>query len=199
MAKPVSYYAKKELKTLENQLDKFTQYGYGKEYQPIVNVLVNATKQMKEVYLNAVASERGTGPTESKHVCSMQKKKESLAKKSEAVADIDSLYAQEKDLLAQLTKKCEEPTRQVRSPEAFLDRWGIYEHDIGAINALLDAAEANPNTNITAPQFYEYYMQLRDETRSRRETEEDMLEDGIKLLQTMLKSNDVVVFNYCII
>ena len=101
MAKPVSYYAKKELKTLENQLDESTQYGYGKVYQPIVNVLVNATKQMKEVYLNAVASERGTGPTESKHACSMQKKKESFAKRKQLMEydipknDVD--YASEVD------------------------------------------------------------------------------------------------------
>lgn len=136
---------------------------------------------------------------ESRFKYSMNRKQESLAKATESTADIDTLYAQEKDLLAQLTKKCEEPTRQVRSPEAFLDRWGISEHNGGAINALLEAAEANPNTVITAPQFYEYYMQLLDETRPRGETEEDTLEEGIKLLQTMLESNDVAVFNYCLI
>lgn len=85
MAKPASYWAKKEMKAIDAELETFTQYGFSPELQPIVDILVKASKDMKEVYYKYLQEERGTGPVESRFKCSMSKKKESLSKVAESI------------------------------------------------------------------------------------------------------------------
>lgn len=145
MAKPVSYYAKRELKTLENQLDKFTQYGYGKEYQPIVDVLVKASKDMKEVYLNAVAAERGTGPVESRFKCSMGKKKESLAKVAESIDGAVFTF-----------KSCEVEVYEddyEGGEGAFVNAWDLKEYDGLRFNSLQEVITFIANKGIYSKDY----------------------------------------------
>lgn len=126
-----------------------------------------------------------------------QLKEQAPEKKAEALS-LDDLYAQEEDLRNQLKEKCKNPTIQVRSPEAFLDRWGLYEHNTLAINSALDAAEEQP-TNVTGDLFYEIYKDRLYEDSHDEKSEISILNACIRTLKDMLKAKDTAVFNYVII
>lgn len=144
--------------------------------------------------------------------CSMQKKLEALSKNYDAYKDkdghytedlldlpIEDIYEIEADLLDQLNKKCEQPGRIVRSPEAFLDRWDLWENDNVAINALLEAAEKENPSCITADQFYKYYKEFMYEDSHDEDSEKDVLQELIGTLERMLGADGVATLDYVLI
>lgn len=140
MAKPASYWAKKELKAIDAELETFTQYGFSPELQPIVDILVKASKDMKEVYYKYLQEERGTGPVESRFKCSMSKKKESLSKVAESI-----------DGAVFTLKSCNVEVHEDSYEDgegAFVNAWDLKEYDGMRFNSLQEVIDLIANRGI---------------------------------------------------
>lgn len=140
MAKPASYWAKKELKAIDAELETFTQYGFSPELQPIVDILVKASKDMKEVYYKYLQEERGTGPVESRFKCSMSKKKESLSKVAESI-----------DGAVFTLKSCNVEVHEDSYEDgegAFVNAWDLKKYDGMRFNSLQEVIDLIANRGI---------------------------------------------------
>lgn len=140
MAKPASYWAKKELKAIDAELETFTQYGFSPELQPIVDILVKASKDMKEVYYKYLQEERGTGPVESRFKCSMSKKKESLSKVAESI-----------DGASFTLKSCNVEVHEDSYEDgegAFVNSWDLNEYAGMRFNSLQEVIDLIANRGI---------------------------------------------------
>lgn len=145
MAKPASYWAKKEMKAIDAELETFTQYGFSPELQPIVDILVKASKDMKEVYYKYLQEERGTGPVESRFKCSMSKKKESLSKVAESI-----------DGAVFTLKSCNVEVHEDSYEDgegAFVNAWDLNEYAGMRFNSLQEVIDLIANRGIYSKDY----------------------------------------------